>query len=80
MMCGWMSCSFCNKEMVQLFIPEKQHYDASKLYHKYNDKLMLLWYSVDNKEIGVEFRNGFDADFLRSLVLFIHFRTNEWSE
>ena len=26
------------------------HYDASKLYHKYNDKLMLLWYSVDNKE------------------------------
>lgn len=21
-----MSCSFCNKEMVRLFIPEKQHY------------------------------------------------------
>ncbi len=26
MMCGRMSCSFCNKEMVRLFIPEKQHY------------------------------------------------------
>ena len=26
MMCGRMSCSFYNKEMVRLFIPEKQHY------------------------------------------------------
>ena len=29
----------------------------------------------EKQRIGVEFRNGFDADFLRSLVLFIHFRT-----
>ena len=26
----------------------------------------------EKQRIGVEFRNGFDADFLRSLVLFIH--------
>lgn len=31
----------------------------------------------EKQRIGVEFRNGFDADFLRSLVLFIHFRTSE---
>ena len=34
----------------------------------------------EKQRIGVEFRNGFDADFLRSLVLFIHFRINERSE
>ena len=34
----------------------------------------------EKQRIGVEFRNGFDADFLRSLVLFIHFRPNEWSK
>lgn len=33
-----------------LFLKNNVDYDASKLYHKYNDKLMLLWYSVDNKE------------------------------
>lgn len=34
----------------------------------------------EKQRIGVEFRNGFDADFLRSLVLLIHFRTSERSE
>lgn len=34
----------------------------------------------EKQRIGVEFRNGFDADFLRSLVLVIHFRTSERSE
>lgn len=34
----------------------------------------------EKQRIGVEFRNGFDADFLRGLVLFIHFRINERSE
>ena len=34
----------------------------------------------EKQRIGVEFRNGFDTDFLRSLVLFIHFRINERSE
>ena len=34
----------------------------------------------EKQRFGVEFRNGFDADFLRSLVLLIHFRTSERSE
>lgn len=34
----------------------------------------------EKQRIGVEFRNGFDADFLRSLVLVIHFRPNERSK
>ena len=32
--------------------------DNSLLYHKYNDKLNCLWYSVDNKEREADLKVG----------------------
>ena len=49
---------------------QREYYPSGKAYNRKKEK----------QRIGVEFRNGFDADFLRSLVLLIHFRTSERSE
>ena len=50
--------------------PVTRSVPSGKVYNRNKEK----------QRIGVEFRNGFDADFLRSLVLFIHFRINKRSE
>ena len=63
---------------------EYEDMTAKQMYAQLKERLSPDGKTYNRKKekqrIGVEFRNGFDADFLRSLVLLIHFRTSERSE